>query len=356
MDAYNNLQELTNKKKLETVYIFSPPRTMSTALHISLTQNSDGQILEPFNVKKRDSFSEGCSHILKRARQLFQQKGRWPIRLVIKDIAKNITFREWQFLKKITRYFVFVVREPTLSLSSLLVRRVNSYDSDDLGYEEILPYLDRLPEKVWHDPSWRKIKKFLIDLEKDDRYRSSISIISNLGLRLNPEEVMKKLSKKFGWLPFNSRLIKNWQKGVGTSIYSPPYKDQDLKTHKERFFKNIWIKEAIWSNRFKPLDKEKDFPKPIQKLPPKMISYCFEEMMPVYIYFLSREFNDSRPPLDKLDKLIAINPIESYVLLKTYQNLSFKGEELRWALTRKTINILRTQMPLILSRLESLLK
>ncbi len=317
MQSYNAIKKLIKEKKLEIVYVLSPPRTASTAIHISLTQNSDGQILEPFNVKKRDNFSEGCKHILERTNQLFKKKQQWPIRLVVKDIARNINLDEWGLLKEITGFFVFTIREPSLSIYSFLKRRVNPYDSDKFGYEKALKLSDKIPEEAWHDSSWLKIKFFLDDINQEEKSRKKISILSDLSLRLDPEKTMRNLSKKFGWLPFNDRLIKNWEKGVGKNLYSPPYKTQDYKTYRKRLFKNIWIKEAIWSNSFKPINPEKDSPRDLTKLPINIRDYYALEMLPTYIYFISRKENDSKlDSLEEIRQMARINPIEAYFNLR----------------------------------------
>jgi len=354
INSYQGLQQLVKQKRLEIIYVIAPPRTMSTVIHIALTQSCDGQIMEPFNLKKRDGFNEGCQLILNRVNQIFDEKGRWPIRLVIKDIAKNIKFKEWQSIKNIFSYCVFTVREPTLSLSSLLIRRANDYDSNELSYSAVIRRAESLSKEYWHDISWRKIDRFLTDVEEEFNYRFPVSIISSLSLCLDPIGTMRKLSVKFGWKPFNHQLVKDWQKAIGTDIYSPPYINQDPITYKKRFFRNTWIKKAIWSTSFKPLDQAQDSPRDIGQWPKKMQKYLLEEVLPVYVRFVGHDFNDSRPPIRKVNKLIKINPLEAYVLLSTYKNLKPNEEKIRKNLLNKASILLKDLAPIIFLQLEKI--
>jgi len=362
--SFKELEQLVSNRDLEIVYIVSPPRTISTVFSIALTEAGEGQIHEPLHPRRRDSFDEACSLIIERSNNLqIGKKKDAPVRLVVKDLAKYISRKEWEQLSKLSQHFVFTVREPTLQFFSLLRRRVHGlygYHLDDLSNDQVLAHLDRLTEDKWHDNSWNQLELFLKFVEQEDLSDKG-AIISGLSLRLDPLNVMRRLSERFDWMPFNPRLADNWSRASGPNFYHPPFKNDQPMLDKDRVIISGWITPALKSSSFLPLG-EKDRPIPITSYPQPMQQYILNEVFPVYVRMLTHPLNISRPSFSALQKPINqeghtlgdINPIETYILVSGYGNLDQEGEQQRQAMVRELEEKLQTEHPLLFDRLSSL--
>lgn len=367
--SLEKLTNFVNQGDLEITQILSPPRTLSTVLSIALTEIADGQVHEPLNDRRRNSFNEGCQLIIDRVEELRgENRTEGALHLIVKDLAKHVTPEEWQELKRLAHQLVFVVREPSLQIFSLIRRRVTGailgYNSSNVSDDKVFDNLGVVSQEAWIDNSWSNLELFLNDVEVTEGLPEKTVIVSELSLRLDPIGTMRRMSEKFGWLPFNEKLAGGWTKAVGSKFYHPPFKGQDPELDSEGIILSGWINQAVRNTSFLPLNKSRDQPIPINRYPQRTKEYILDQIFPVYVRMLLHPLNISYPSWEVLvhpvtsegDTLGDINPIETYVLLHGYEKLTETERQVQTETNQRLESRLQQAHPEILDRLNILIE
>jgi len=329
----NSLKELVSSGKLELVYIVSPPRCLSTAMEIAVTETADGQINEPFHSMRSASFDEGCQLLVDRYRGLAgEMQDKATIRLVVKDLIRHTGASDWTRLLGLSKEVIFMVREPSLQLYSLLKRRVNDraeFNGDKLTEEQVIAGIPNVPLNRVIDDTWSRLGEVW---ERSQDCRPVV--VSQLSFLQDPRGSLDRLSSYFKWSVPTERILSGWEKGAGQKFYipEPKYHLDGRMVHSSA---GAWLREAFNSRGFQPLDPKDDKPRPIGIYPESIKRYFLEQMLPTYIEMMMCSQNLSRPDFAEIEKanaLYDINPIESYVLLQSYVGLSSGAEEVRLSL------------------------
>jgi hypothetical protein len=131
MNYYELVQnEIKNGTRI--IGIISPPRVVSTAFEILLTESADidGQINEPFHLSLRTENSllgspeeRAYEDIYRRIQEVKEKTGKETVTLVMKEMAKNISPNgQMKRLSDILDKKIIIARNPLTSLESLIRR------------------------------------------------------------------------------------------------------------------------------------------------------------------------------------------------------------------------------------------
>ena len=355
MRALKELEQNVSSGQLEITQILAPPRSLSTAIEVALTEAADGQLHEPFHPRRSHSLEESLQLILDRFKQLQDKSESSGVHIINKDLAKHIGQEDWKILENIISNIVFVVREPTLQQFSLIKQRLNeiwlgSYNDSSVGDTQVFENVTKLKSKEWANESWSHMDEFLDAVESDPHLRSKAVILSELTLLLNPHQTMKELAERFKWTPFNEKMTRGWSKAVGKNFHHVPLKDVEPKFDEDGVLLSGWIGKAIRSKEFLKPDANKNKAKSIEKYPPDIQEYFLEELLPIYVRFVTHPLHLRKDTVD-YQQLAKLNSIEAYVLLKVKINKN-NGEEL---LLEKLASELKNKHPLIFGRLQEIL-
>lgn len=132
MEAYNEIRGLVDSNRLEIIAITAPARSSSTALEraISNSPDIDLQINDPWAIYEEDREANTYAYIRERINEHGLQKP--TTRVLVKNIADYIPPGEvWMRHLELTKFNIFLIRNPFLNMDSLMSVMAKSINSGD---------------------------------------------------------------------------------------------------------------------------------------------------------------------------------------------------------------------------------
>lgn len=314
MQNYEILKRKVRSGSLILYFVFSLPRTNSTAFHIALTQASEvnGQLHEPFlnfNLKpihydtllgEQDrSFDFGCGIILQRLNEFTSVQS--PIKLIIHEQICNVTAEEFSLLLELSNNIIFLTRHPILQGFSYLTRFLNIYlnssSSNGMKSEQISKLvssmetssnedfsllvnkfiskqqvLNILRKDPSHELTFEEILKAYysaVDLAKRrletvwstfDYYlpkflelkdKKNLVVLDSGDVLEHPKEIFQSITCKLSGLSFSCDMVNNWTKAIGKNFYTIENFSKDHPgMNRANSERSGWIGLAITSTGF----------------------------------------------------------------------------------------------------------
>jgi hypothetical protein len=280
--SFRKLKALVDAGKLSIIYIDAPPRTVSSAFQIALTEGVNGHVYEPF--KRGRNLDAASEHILK-ALQDIPEGPDGKKTITVKAMASNIPREEWGQWIGVVDNFVALMRDPHLQIYSLMKRTANDHYGvkwrDTLTHEEVLEHGDKICDYLsqfnYDRTSWGMLSEHLamLDayLESPKGKGKKLVVVETSLLRLFPEATMKQIADELG-LKFNPKMVSGWSKATGEKLI-PGLADDP--------FQHAWYKDAVGSTSFK---KPTDKPLPLDQFPDGFRQHMRNIALPVYMDFL----------------------------------------------------------------------
>ncbi len=301
-------------------YIIGPKRCGTTILLKAVGQNEliEKAVLESMQEFRAKTFEEGLENIS-------NLLGEFEGPVVAKDVASSILTDEhyWPEVEKRVGNVLMVVKEPTLSLRSFVIRLINDklfgFGSNEADEETILENIGNIDLQIWLDQGWNRLAK-LVEMTDKPELKDKLTIVSSLSLRLNPEGVMQRLCERLS-LPFSMDMVDDLTKVTEESLLCTPIKYPpkgmlDEKRWREAIENKKVLLDGYWtpaieSTKIKPLDIDTDGSVDLSFFTPGMFNYYETVARPVFEQIVKNPANVSKPQTQaEWDLLEQINPLE----------------------------------------------
>lgn len=242
-ENYQQLKKWVDTQELEIYYIFSLPRSLSTAIQIAVTEGADGQMNEPFFRKDyntvhydaptdESNFYNGCARIVSHVLKLRLEKDNGPLKLILNDITGDLTEPEFLALLPLCKNYAITVRDPFLQMKSFMIRVGNDHFAlcdTKLEDEKALEQCQK-PEAAnnvkrginKNRNSWINAQHYtslLTELASNDP-SISLSIIDGYMLQMEPTTFMQTLCERWK-IQFTESMINDWKKINSENFCSP---------------------------------------------------------------------------------------------------------------------------------------
>jgi hypothetical protein len=289
MSSLGELQRWVERGDLTVTYIDAPPRSGSSALFRALVEATGLGAYEPFH-HDVGGFEAGLSTLC----ELVGPQTK-PVRIVVKEIARYLSGRDWEDWMGLVDRCIFVVRDPLLQLSSLIKRSANDahggYGSDALSDSAVWQRADTVATTLacggvidgrtipanFARLSWRELKDHGASIERrvaTGHARPSIVVETSM-FRVRPHEQLSELLALLGIQASDASLARMVSRWSGTSRVSRADVAGD-DAYRMRVNRATGIEP--------PLEQAPSlavFPRALQ-------DYLRSEALPIYLWFVAR--------------------------------------------------------------------
>ncbi|NTU50572.1 MAG: hypothetical protein HGA87_06845 [Desulfobulbaceae bacterium] len=281
---YARVENLVQSGKLRIIHIDAPPRTISSAFQIALTEGGCGHLYEPFrqySSRAKQAITPVCQDILSQfekaqkecsSHKITKHGPHEPTTIFVKELAQFIgdaDFKQWHPL---IGGWVSMVRSPNIQVQSFLTRSI--LNGHHFSKEQIAEAKKHLSQELGKEPSEYEVvynlsERFRVKGKKNSlslylphkletplfdmwgalsRHFAQITssdipkvIVDGTVLCTKPEWVMNVVSSTLS-IPFNRTMLSGWSSASGGNLI-PDMKKDELKT-------DAWLADAVKSRSF----------------------------------------------------------------------------------------------------------
>lgn len=295
-NPYHVIKNLTETGKLRIVHIDAPPRSISSAFQIALTEGGQGHLYEPFRARSRkpSAVEDVAGDVLnlysnqRREEASSNALNNKPVTIVVKELSQYMKDEDFKLWLPVLSGWVTMMRTPNTQAQSFMTRSIlngKHFSEDDIAaardslqsqngaapsdYEVVTALSESFRVKPGsHAPAdtimphkletpafdmWGALSRHHNAIKKSDIPHA---VVDGTVLCTDGAQVMKSVAKKLG-MSFNPSMVTGWEIAGGSNLISsmPP----------EALKKDAWITDAVTS---RGLELPKNQPLPLRMFTP----------------------------------------------------------------------------------------
>jgi hypothetical protein len=280
--SYERVKSLVCSSALRVIHIDAPPRTISSAFQIALTEGADAHLYEPFRRHGlRQALEATCQDVLalydkvKEKRSLHDAQNEKPVIVTIKELSQFFRDDDFNGWLPLVSGWVSIIRSPNTQMQSFMTRSIlngNHFSAQQIEdtrqilrvqnekepseYEMVFALSEDfrvkrgkrtaatvvLPHKLETKKfdMWGALSRHFEELRDHD---IPTVVVDGTILCTQPERVMRRVAEVLH-LSFNPRMLLGWEIASGSKLIPTVPRD----TLKE----DAWLKDAITTRSLIP--------------------------------------------------------------------------------------------------------